>query len=120
MKALSTSLIKRWKKLLETGERTEKGGEKSKERNGEKERKVEKEKKGKEEKERKKVKVDAKEAARDSAREQTKDSYTGDEVRDRWLSKKRRKKFTWKVATRCRDLLLTAIWGEEMLVDGGL
>ena len=92
MKALSTSLIKRWKKLLETGERTEKGGEKSKERNGEKERKVEKEKKGKEEKERKKVKVDAKEAARDSAREQTKDSYTGDEVRDRWLSKKRRKK----------------------------
>lgn len=92
MKALSTSLIKRWKKLLETGERTEKGGEKSKERNGEKERKVEKEKKGKEEKEGKKVKVDAKEAARDSAREQTKDSYTGDEVRDRWLSKKRRKK----------------------------
>lgn len=89
MKALSTSLIKRWKKLLETGERTEKGGEKSKERNGEKERKVEKEKKGKEGK---KVKVDAKEAARDSAREQTKDSYTGDEVRDRWLSKKRRKK----------------------------
>ena len=89
MKALSTSLIKRWKKLLETGERTEKGGEKSKERNGEKERKVEKEKKGKEGK---KVKVDAKEAARDSAREQTKDSYTGDEVRDRWLSKKRREK----------------------------
>ena len=89
MKALSTSLIKRWKKLLETGERTEKGGEKSKERNGEKERKVEKEKKGKEGK---KVKVDAKEAARDSAREQTKDSCTGDEVRDRWLSKKRRKK----------------------------
>ena len=74
---------------METGERTEKGGEKSKERNGEKERKVEKEKKGKEGK---KVKVDAKEAARDSAREQTKDSYTGDEVRDRWLSKKRRKK----------------------------
>ena len=71
---------------METGERTEKGGEKSKERNGEKERK------GKEEKVGKKVKVDAKEAARDSAREQTKDSYTGDEVRDRWLSKKRRKK----------------------------
>ena len=102
---------------METGERTEKGGEKSKERNGEKERKVEKEKKGKEGK---KVKVDAKEAARDSAREQTKDSYTGDEVRDRWLSKRGEKKFTWKVATRCRDLLLTAIWGEEMLVDGGL
>ena len=144
MKALSTTLIKRWKKLLDSGERREKTGEKSKgaekekSKGGEKESKVDKERKGEEEKGGKKVK--GKLDARDSAREQSKDNFTGDEVRDRCFSSKKLKRFHMEscfvpgvflqkakkispenlLPTRCRDLLLTAIWGEAMLVEGSL
>ena len=82
VRALSTALIKRWKKLLDAGEKGGEGsrGEKEKERKGEKKEKEEKGKKGKD-------KEDSKEAVRDSAREQSKESCTGDEVRDRSVLK---------------------------------
>ena len=81
VRALSTALIKRWKKLLDTGE---KGGEGSR---GEKEKEKKGEKKEKGGKEKGKDKEDSKEAVRDSAREQSKESCTGDEVRDRSVLK---------------------------------
>ena len=83
---------------MDTGERTEKTGEKSKgaekekSKGGEKESRVDKERKGKEEKGGKKVK--GKLDARDSAREQSKDNFTGDEVRDRCFSSKKLKKIS--------------------------
>ena len=90
----------------------------NKEKNGEKEKKGEKVGKKEKEKEEVKEKVDLKEAARDSEREQ---SCTGDEVRDRSVSEITRKSFRESFfSSRCRDLLLTAIWGEKMLVEGSL
>ena len=78
---------------MDTGERTEKTGEKSKgaekekSKGGEKENKVDKERKGGK-------KVKGKLDARDSAREQSKDNFTGDEVRDRCFSSKKLKKIS--------------------------
>jgi len=71
---LAKSLIKTWKKLLDTGDKKKEPVESNAEKE---ERKIEK--------------------ARDKAREQNKGSFTGDEVR-----------------SRCRDLLLSAIKGEEL------
>ena len=116
---------------MDSGEKGGEGsrGEKEKERKGEKGEKVEKEereekRKEKEEKEKGNEKVGSKEALRDSAREQSKDSCTGDEVRDRSVSTRKFQKYCPSIicssSLRCRDLLLTAIWGEKMLVEGSL
>ena len=109
---------------MDSGEKGGEGsrGEKEKERKGGKGEKVEKEEK--EEKRKENEKVGSKEALRDSAREQSKDSCTGDEVRDRSVSTRKFQKYCPSIicssSLRCRDLLLTAIWGEKMLVEGSL
>ena len=93
---LAKSLIKTWKKLLDNGEKKkeESGGDRVKE-----ERKKEEDK-------------------RDKARMEVKGSFTGDEVRSRYASSARFwtewKNLIHSIYSRCRDLLLGAIKGDEL------